>query len=157
MNTTHEVLQEVQKVMVREDQELVFPTSMLIRMVYESTEHASWASPVPSPRDNTPDSVLRSVLTWCYAIGIFSSADIEAAASHDPAVRYLCANHRPHWQTVRDFRRRNSPGLKLAVGNLLYLAARCIQRDELFWHDLQSEAARRLARAIQADSYALDV
>jgi hypothetical protein len=157
MNTTHEALQEVQKVIVREDLELVFPAAMLIRMVYDATEHASWIRPVPSPYDGTPDTILRSVLTYCYSVGIFSSADIEAAAAHDPAVRYLCANHLPRWETIRDFRRRNMPGLRLAVGNLLYLAARCYQRDHLFLHELHAEAGRRLGRAIQADSHALDV
>ena len=157
MNTTHEALKEVQKVMVRDDFELVLPAAMLIRMVYDATEHAAWMHPVPSQYDSTPDTVLRSVLTYCYATGIFSSADIEAAAAHDPVIHYLCANHLPHWQTIRDFRRRNMPGLKLAIGNLLYLAARCIQRDDLFWHEHQSEADRRLGRAIQADSYALDI
>ena len=157
MNTTHGALQEVQKIMVREDLELVLPATMLIRMVYEATEHACWMHPVPPQDDNTPDTVLRSLVTYCYGVGIFSSADIEVAVSHDPVVHYLCANHRPQWQTIRDFRRRNMPGLKLAIGNLLYLAARCFQRHDLLWHDHQSEADRRLGRAIQADSNALDV
>ena len=157
MNTTHEALQEVQKVIVREDLELVFPAAMLIRMVYDATEHASWMHPVPSQHDGTPDTILRSVLTYCYSVGIFSSADIEAAAAHDSVIQYLCANHLPRWETIRDFRRRNMTGLKLAIGNLLYLAACCFQRHDLFWHEHQSEADRRLGRSIQADSYALDV
>lgn len=157
MNTTHAALQEAQKVMVRDDFEIVLPASMLIRMVYDATEHPSWVQPVPSHDDTTPDTVLRSVLTYCYATGIFSSADIEAAAAHDPVVHYLCANHLPRWQTIRDFRRRNMTGLKLAIGNLLYLAACCFQRHDILRHEHQSEADRRLGRSIQADSYALDV
>jgi hypothetical protein len=48
-------------------------------------------------------------------------------------------------------------GLKLAIGNMLYFAGRCLQRDDLSWQDHHCEADRRLGRAIQADSYALDV
>ena len=157
MNTTHSALHEVQKIMVREDLEVVLPATMLIRMVYEATEHACWVHPVPSEQDDTPDTILRSVLTYCYATGIFSSDDIETAASHNPVVRYLCANHLPQWQTIRDFRRRNMSGLKLAIGNMLYLAGRCFQRHDFSWQDDYSEADRLLGRAIQADSCALDV
>jgi hypothetical protein len=157
MNTTHGAFQEPQKIVVRDGLELVVPSAMLIRLVYEATAHRSWADSAPSRLDDTPDIVLRSVLTYCYAVGVFSSTDIEAAACHDPAIRYLCANHRPRWQIIRDFRRRNMPGLKLAVGNLLHLAARCFQREFFLRHQHQAEAASRLFRAIQADSYALDV
>jgi hypothetical protein len=151
MNTTHEALHEVRKIMVREDLELPFPATLLIRMVYDATDHALWA-PSAGRSDEPPDSVLRSVLVYCYATGVFSSSDIEAAAAHDPVVRYLCANHRPQWQTIRDFRRRNVPGLKLALARLFALS---LCEAQSFEH--RCEAEQRLARAIQADSCAMDV
>jgi hypothetical protein len=152
MNTTPEYLQELRKVIVRENLGPFFPAAVLIRMVYEATEHPAWARMAFAGFDTTPDPVLRSVVTYSYATGVFSSQDIEAAASHDPAMRYLCANHQPDWGTIRDFRRRNTPGIKLALARVFALAL-----DEVQSAEHRYEADQRLARAIQADSCALDI
>lgn len=127
-------------------------SSALIQNVFESAANNDWFRS-SALSDGTPAAVLHSVLTFCYATGVFSSNDIEAAALHDPLVRYLCANHRPSWQTIREFRRRNSATLKLSLARLFALT---IHGSFRFVSSYHLAGDRALANAIRADSYALD-
>jgi hypothetical protein len=121
----------------------------LMEIVYDVVHRIAWpewkhqAGAAPAP-------VLRTVLVYCYVVGTMSSEEIEAAGIHDPAVRYLCANHRLNWETIREFRRANQPilfeALSLTIERVLGGFA---SRARLF-------AAERLARAVQADSAAMD-
>ena len=150
MKRTNEHLQDLRKLIVHENMGPLYPAAALIRMVLEATEHTGWTS-APTKQGATPAPVLRSILTFCYATGIYSSIDIEAAVRYDPAVRYLSANHRPSWESIRDFRRKNMSGLRMALSRLLVCALPDSTEKDC------SEAGRRLARAIQADSCALDI
>lgn len=53
--------------------------------------------------------MLLTLLTCCYARGLYESRDIMAAAAYDPMIRYLCKGTRLHWETLRNFRRRYRP------------------------------------------------
>src|SRR5881628_2304331 len=51
--------------------------------------------------------VLLSLLTYCYAAGIYSSTDIELSFTQDMLVRHLCAYTYPEAHQSRCFRRAN--------------------------------------------------
>lgn len=127
-------------------------TGELVRIVYEAAANGSpsnWAR----RGDGTPERVLQSVLTFCYATGIYGSQEIEAASAYDPVVRYLCANHRLRWETVREFRRRDSVALEIALARTFALA---LHDSPRFANAYYSAAARALGCALRADSYAMD-
>src|SRR6266496_3459218 len=50
--------------------------------------------------------MMLTLLTYCYAAAIYGSRDIACAIEQDRTVRYICANARPDWQTIRRFRRQ---------------------------------------------------
>lgn len=150
---------------IHDNAEIPVQTGELIRMIYDSVAQGSWIPGAGAAQgDPTPEPILRTVLAFCYATGIYSSQDIEAATVHDPIVRYLCANHRPQWDTIREFRRRNGAALKFALGRLFRVVLRghmpiyaAYSLDRFIpEYDCLSAAGERLARAIKTDSYALD-
>jgi hypothetical protein len=67
--------------------------------------------------------MLLSLLTYCYATGVFSSQDIEAACRQDPVARYLCANNFPDAKTLRRFRRLHREQIRQSLANLFQRAA----------------------------------
>ena len=50
---------------------------------------------------------LLAVVTYCYAVGIYGSQDIETLMREDHAFRSLCGQEYPDWRTIRRFRRHN--------------------------------------------------
>lgn len=82
------------------DLRMILNENALMRCVYEATHEVSWpktAQPQDPEGDLTPQAVLRTLLVYSYAIGVYSARDIEAAALHDPTGLYLAANHQPKW------------------------------------------------------------
>ena len=151
------------------DVNVTLEISRLICSVYDAVQQANWpASGRSLNADPTPDAILQSVLTYCYAVGILESTEIAAAAENDPAVEYLCANYRPTAQTIRDFRRRHVPYVKMSLVALFRTLATAAPES---YSSLAFErltrcspnynfprlAAERLASAVKADSHALDV
>jgi len=166
MSIRTEDLQEKRTVTVGDDARIAVTASDLIRLVYDAVGQVNWPPDHRSLEgDPTPDPILRTVLTFCYATGIHSSGEIEAAAEHDPVIRYLCANHPPQWETIREFRRRNVPSLKFALSRVFKGAWQnrshpysAYSVNRLFpERDYLAAAGQGLGRAVQADSYALDV
>lgn len=51
--------------------------------------------------------ILLAVVTYCYAVGIYGSQDIENLMREDNAFRFLCGNEFPDWRVIRSFRRHN--------------------------------------------------
>ncbi len=51
--------------------------------------------------------MLLTLLTYCYAAGIYGSEDIEWDCRNDAAARYLCANTFPDQEAIRSFRGAN--------------------------------------------------
>jgi len=130
----------------------------LMRLVFEAVHETKWPSALAPIGDATPEPVLRTVLTYCYACSIFSSAEIEAAAKHDDAVRYLCAFDFPKFEEIRRFRRRNIPHLRESVARVLYAIWNSLNADgaSISFLAFVAEADHRLACAVEADSAAMD-
>jgi hypothetical protein len=130
----------------------------LIRIVFDAVHDTNWP-PAPTPiGDATPEPVLRTLLTYCYACGIFSSAEIEAAAQHDSNVRYLCANDSPQFEEIRRFRRRSITHLRESLARALYSVWNFLNGDRapVSFLAFVAEADHRLASAVEADSAAMD-
>jgi hypothetical protein len=63
---------------------------------------------LPRPQELTgrcSPQMLLTLLTYCYAAGIYGSEDIEWACVTDAAARYICANTAPDQETIQHFRR----------------------------------------------------
>src|SRR5262245_10827029 len=48
-----------------------------------------------------------ALLTYCYAVGIYGSEDIEDEMYRDAIFRYFCGNEIPDWKSLKRFRRHN--------------------------------------------------
>ena len=63
--------------------------------------------------------MMLTLLSYCYASGIYGSAQIAEAIRNNETVRYICARTYPHPEAIRDFRRENREairhGLKLIL------------------------------------------
>jgi hypothetical protein len=130
----------------------------LMRLVFEAVHETNWPPAITPIGDATPEPVLRTVLTFCYACSVFSSAEIEAAAKHDTTVRYLCANDFPQFEEIRRFRRRNIAHLRESLARALYAVWNLLNADRIPVSFLAfvAEADHRLACAVEADSAAMD-
>jgi len=51
--------------------------------------------------------VMLTVVTYCYAAGVYGSKDIALKISQDEILRFLCAGAFPTWQDIRDFTHHN--------------------------------------------------
>ena len=147
--------------------------SSLVSLVLEAVHEVGGplSSPPVSGREEFPPAMMRTLLIYCYAIGVFSSREIENLALQDKMARYLCANDFPDWQTIRRFRRQHTPFLKLAMARLFQTVwarrvsevnfsqtgmAQQILLSPKAQNEFMAEADKRLNRAIHADSMAMD-
>jgi hypothetical protein len=90
----------------------------LMRLVFEAADATNW--PLTSAQsEETPESVLRCIILYCLVADLCSSQEIVEACGTHPAVHYLSANHRPDWEAVHHYRRRNMQALKQAVAQIL--------------------------------------
>jgi hypothetical protein len=90
----------------------------LLLEVYDAVERVSWQTG-PALINEIPVPVLRTLLTYSYATGLFVSRDIESSIGTDATLRYICAGHAPTWQTIRQFRRLHSATIKNSLEQLL--------------------------------------
>lgn len=121
--------------------------------------------------------MLLSLLTYCYADGIFGSQEIESRLARDPRIRFLCARTDLSWHTLRRFRRQNRSAVKAALTQVfesmpeLILSSGTASRtdarsprmlleqetDRTEFRILCAEVAEtRIQRAVLADTAALD-
>ena len=63
-----------------------------------------------------------TVLTYCYATGMYSSQEIENATGQNETVRYLCARTFPTWQDLLRFRRQHKELIHEALSKVLQAA-----------------------------------
>lgn len=166
----HMKIKDFKSKTVPEDLSEGFDRNTFLGLIYEAVQSVDWPRPAVSPiPEQVSPAVLSTLLTYCYATGVYSSREIEYAASSDKTVRYICANQRPSWPAIRQFRRQNMPWIRKALGKILALRAE--QKEKIGecyagWSirrrgipdapDFSQEAEARLRRAIQADSMALD-
>ena len=98
----------------------------LVSLVLSAVEAVDWPGKEKNfARQGGPNfqsGMLMALLTYCYAIGIYSSQDIEASIREDKTVRYLCANTSPDWKTLRRFRKSHRDPLKKCLLNVLHQA-----------------------------------
>jgi len=97
--------------------------------------------------------MLLTLLTYCYARGVYSAEAIAAAAQEDAVVRYICAHDYPTAGEIRDFRRNRKDLVVQALAKALEMDS--FFRPRLF--SAQQESERRVAKAIQWDSFELDL
>ncbi len=119
------------------------------------------------------ESMMLTVLTYCYAAGIYGSSEVEQMITDDETVRYLCARVFPDSEDLRQFRRRHASLIKHSLIQLFAIADHKLHSssdDYLTYANLSlgqsfalgraweftAEAERRVTRAIQADSIAMD-
>jgi hypothetical protein len=130
----------------------------LMRLVFDAVHDTAWPTALAPIGDAIPEPVLRTVLAYCYACGVYSSAEIEAMARHDGTVRYLCANDFPKFEEIRRFRRRYLPLLRETLARTLHSVWKIVNPDlsPITGLAFIAEADHRLACAVEADSAALD-
>ena len=117
------------------------------------------------------------LLTYCYANGVYASADIEWELSHDPVLRELANGQRHESGEIRSFRRRHRLALERCLARALAAGwdqtravpggAKCIPRGyagcslergdgQARIPDFDKVAAERLREAICSDTAVLD-
>jgi hypothetical protein len=150
----------------------------LVQIILAEVDHLPDSSDSGASAGSFSRKFLFTLLAYCYSIGAFGSVDIELAARNDPMVRYLCSGSIPDIDTIRLFRRLHHDKLvrlltavfrrvwelrfdepaggRLPVESYATASLRRWDRDSRM-PDFDSEAVNRLARAVRADSMALDV
>ena len=126
-----------------------FTTQNFLGAVYNAVLEASDESHVMSPKSR----MMLTLLTYAYARGLYSAAMIESATHLDSVVRYICARDYPSAAEIRDFRRNRKDLVIKALAKAL---------EAVCWHGLREvraiqESERRVAKAIQWDSFELDL
>ncbi len=164
-----------------DDLPTLVPEQMLVKLALEAVQTVEWPDPAPehaSASDPTlPRPLMMTVLIYCYAAGMLGSRDIESRVHHDQPLRYLCRSAVPGWNTLRIFRRHHvrlvtrcletllelvwewtkSNGCRVGTIDPDYQKSSCIQVEPLSSEpDFAREAEQRVARAIHADSMAMD-
>jgi hypothetical protein len=156
-------------------------TDALLTIILEAAETltraegSSFATDLAEP-DPLFSELLR-LLTYCYANGVYASAEIELALSHDPALRRLANGRRLESSALRSFRRRHRLALQRCLARALEAdwahergatgGGGCIpcghaasskecRGGRLWMPDFEREAADRLRRAICSDTASLD-
>jgi hypothetical protein len=93
--------------------------------------------------------MMLTLLSYCYAVGLSGSTDIERMAETDSTVRYICAGARPDWLTIQRFRRQNVELLRECLACLLHKAWLLKTGGELIMGGIGSTLAKEIDRAVQ--------
>src|SRR2546427_7288586 len=133
-----------------------------------------------SPASGHPEfqpAMLLTLLTYCYATGVYASTDIELSMQHDPMIRYLCAKNYLNLPVLLEFRRYSRDRIKECLATVLRRVweLRFCEEDACpraaapypeaafgRWlnmgptPDFRAEAEQRIVRAVRADSMAMD-
>ena len=118
----------------------------------------SAAGPVFRPR------VLLALLTYCYAIGVYGSEDVELMLREDASLRQLCGHDIPDWKELKRFRCHNHAMLQRALEETFHRAwslscsaqtagnaSRAGQTEPESAEWIAAEAAARIERAMFID------
>jgi len=121
--------------------------------------------------------MMLTLLTYCYATGVYASTDIELSMQHDRMIRYLCAKNYLNLPVLREFRRYSRDRIKECLASVLRRlwelrfcdedacpmgAASYLGVSFGWWlnmtptPDFTAEAEKRIVRAVRADSMAMD-
>lgn len=179
MTTIAQAIQIRDGFILPEDLSVYMGKKTLVKLILEAIEDLNART---SGRDSftrgTPErqpALMLTLLTYCYATGVYASADIELNMEYDPMTRYLCAKSYLGLPALREFRRYNRDRIKECLAIVLrrvWELRFCDQNDCPLaaaggpvipgwpgWRpapDFVVEAEQRIFRAVQADSMALD-
>lgn len=147
-------LAEIQNTGFPKDLRLVLSTHDLLCKTYGAVEATTWFRDGSCP-PGSRTKMLRTLLTYAYASGIYASEEIVSATTVDGPIGYIARGHNVTSQELRHFRRLHTSELSAALGLLLTEAmdAPGIQESEV----AMREAHARLQTAIGQDSAWLDV
>ena len=73
---------------------------------------------------------LLGLLTYCYAVGILDSHEVERTLAGDQLFRLVCHNEFPSWHVIRRFRRCNRQALHKSLENAWKAAHRAARTME---------------------------
>lgn len=165
-----------------EDLSLYVGKKTLVQLVPEAVDGidvcGSWPDAVTAEKVVIQPAMMITLLTYCYATGVYGSMDIELNIRRDQMTRYLCAKTYPDVDVLRSFRRDWRLKIKQClatvlrrvwelrfcgddaepIGGLAYVGSSLSR-----WTGMRptpnfpNEAEERIAWAIRADSMALDV
>ena len=153
----------------------------LVKLILDAIEGLrARAARCESPASGHPEfqpAMLLTLLTYCYATGVYASTDIELGMQHDQMIRYLCAKNHLNLPMLREFRRYSRDRIKDCLAIVLQRVWELRFCDEDAcpmpaaanpgasfgrWLDLrptpdfEAEAEQRIVRAVRADSMAMD-
>ena len=165
-----------------DDLSLYIGKKTLAKLILEAVEGVDVRGPiaggVTSEKVVVQPAMMITLLTYCYATGVYGSMDIELNIRRDQMTRYLCAKTYPEIDEIRSFRRdcrliikqclvsvlRRVWELRFCgddaepIGGVSYAGASLGRWAEMRpAPDFSNEAEERIAWAIRADSMALDV
>jgi hypothetical protein len=121
--------------------------------------------------------MMLSLLTYCYAIGVEASQEIESGIDRDATMRHLSGGAWLTWHDIRRFRRWNRVRLQQALARLFRIVWRlrlavgggqaperglpgparsCRWGQGQLEDELRAAAEERIERAVLLDSVALD-
>jgi hypothetical protein len=126
------------------------PERTLVNLALEAVQTVSERLPrVSSGTHEFRPPMMLTLLSYCYAVGLGGSADIERAAEADQTVGYICAGDRPDWLTIRRFRRQNVELLRECLASILKKAWLLKTGGEVFWGGLESLIDQEISRAVR--------
>jgi transposase len=122
-------------------------------------------------------AMMLTLLTYCYATGVYAATDIEISMQQDQMVRYLCAKNYLNLPGLLEFRRYSRDRIKECLASVLRRVWElrfcdedaCLRAGASYMEanigrwlnmrpspDFMAEAERRIVRAVRADSMAMD-
>ncbi|HXG48324.1 MAG TPA: transposase [Methylomirabilota bacterium] len=81
-----------------------FDDRTIVRLALDAVQSLERGIP-PVPGQDLSPRMMLTLLSYCYAVGVYGSEDIVWATRHDAAARYICAHNPPDMEAVRAFRR----------------------------------------------------
>lgn len=82
-----------------------FDDRTIIRLALDAVQSLERDIPAAGRGQEMSPRMMLTLLSYCYAVGVYGSEDIVWATRHDPAARYICAHDLPDVEAVRAFRR----------------------------------------------------
>ena len=182
MTTTSHMVPSREGTRLPNDLSLYIGKKTLVKFILEAIEEMNLPS-VNRENSEPVDTVLAPVmmltlLTYCYATGVYNAMDIELGIASDQMIRYLCARNYPDIFEIGLFRRYNRARITqclMAVLRRVWELRFCgedaepirgvasikssvVRRiDVNISPDFNHEAEKRITRAVRADSMATDL
>ena len=153
----------------------------LVKLILEAIEglnaRVAGREGVATENSDFQPALMLTLLTYCYATGVYASTDIELSMQHDQMIRYLCAKNYLNLPVLREFRRYSRDRIRECLATVLrrvwelrfceedahpMAAASYLGVSFGRWlnsgrtPDFTAEAEQRIVRAVRADSMAMD-